>query len=67
MYIDLACGKCESSLALDTTDEEMETFSLDLIHRFATAHEECGFISPTSSELQSNTKSVRPFNRDDSV
>jgi hypothetical protein len=60
VYIDLACGKCESSLALDTSEEEMETFSLDLIHRFTKAHEACGFISPNS-----NTHAVKPSNTED--
>jgi hypothetical protein len=65
MYIDLACGHCESSLALDTVDEEaVETFSFDLIHRFTKAHETCGFIAP-SNQPSSNTKAVKPFNTED--
>jgi superfamily II DNA/RNA helicase len=66
MYVDLSCGKCESSMALDTSDEEMETFSLDLIHRFTKAHEDCGFIAPTAIQSP-NTKTVRPFKSDDTV
>jgi hypothetical protein len=62
MYIDLACGKCESSLALDTSEEEMETFSLDLIHRFTKAHEACGLITPSI-----NTITVKPSNSEDNL
>jgi hypothetical protein len=60
MYIDLSCGKCESGLALDTVEEEMETFTLDLIHRFTQAHESCGYITPSL-----NTDSVKPSKRED--
>lgn len=60
MYIDLACGKCESSLALDTVEEEMETLTLDLIHRFTKAHEACGYIAPAT-----NTDIVKPTKRED--
>lgn len=63
MYVDLACGRCESSLALDA-GEEMETFSLDLIHRFTKAHEECGYMAPSTSESLNNPV-LRPRNSDD--
>lgn len=65
MYIDLVCGRCESSLSLDTTDNsDVETFSFDLIHRFTKAHEACGFIAP-ASQLESNTRSIKPLNKED--
>jgi hypothetical protein len=64
MYIDLVCGPCESSLALDTADEDVETLTLDLIHRFTKAHEPCGYILPSVSETP-NLTNLQPRNLDE--
>jgi hypothetical protein len=49
---ELVCGRCGSSLAL-SVGEEHDTLVMDLVHRFAQAHESCGFIAPhnTSNEV----------------
>jgi hypothetical protein len=51
MYVDLACGKCESQLTLDS-EGGMETMAIDLVHRFTKAHETCGFMVPNFAGVE---------------
>jgi len=44
MFIDLGCGKCDSSLIIDG-DDDLAIWMM--LYRFTNAHLECGFVSPT--------------------
>jgi hypothetical protein len=54
MYVDLACGRCDSGLTLESEDESATWM---LINRFANAHNECGFMTRTFSEF--NDESIQ--------
>lgn len=58
MFVQMTCGNCTSEITVDT-DENLETMSLDLIHRFNEAHVECGFIAPIGSRSGDSLRKVR--------
>ena len=63
--VDLHCGPCDSSMVLDA-DEDMDTVVLDLIHRFTTSHEECGYVAPrVTKEEEQRKRIVQPSKKDD--
>jgi hypothetical protein len=64
MYVQLACGNCDSGITIDAEDD-MTAVSLDLLHRFNEAHVECGFIAPPRSEATSKLRDIKPFKNDD--
>lgn len=67
MFVQMSCGNCASEITVDT-DENMETMSLDLIHRFNEAHVECGFIAPAgmrSLDIPRKVRRVQPPESDD--
>jgi hypothetical protein len=60
MYLELNCGRCESGVIVDVADE-YATLGIDLIHRFAKAHEGCGLVVPSYNEPDSfPQRSVKP-------
>jgi len=46
MYASMRCGTCDSEITMET-DDDLTTVTLDLVHRFTRAHEDCGFMVPT--------------------
>jgi hypothetical protein len=64
MYVQLACGNCDSGITIDAEDD-MAAVSLDLLHRFNEAHVECGFIAPPRSGDSTKMRDIQPFKTDD--
>jgi hypothetical protein len=44
MYIEMVCGQCESYFNIDA-EEEDKSVLLMMMHRFANAHVECGYMT----------------------
>ena len=42
MYVDMSCGRCDSSFSIDA---EVEDPVWVLLNRFANAHAECGYMT----------------------
>ena len=67
MAIEMACA-CGSSLSLSGDDKESEQI-WHLTHRFTSAHQECGFVRPPSSDIEANKRFkkhvFRPIEDDD--
>ena len=59
MFIEMVCGRCESSLNLDAEEEDAVWM---LVHRFANAHAECGFMVPShiDPEFSGGVKVIKP-------
>ena len=67
MAIEMSCA-CGSSLSISGDDKESDQI-WHLTHRFTAAHQECGFVRPTSSDIESTRKFkkhvFRPIEDDD--
>lgn len=65
MFVDMLCGSCDSALNVDSEDDDAVWM---LVHRFATAHADCGFMAPNSSEadFSSGVKVIKPRITEDS-
>jgi hypothetical protein len=59
VFVELVCGKCESSLQLDSEEEDPTWL---VVHRFANAHAECGFMTPShlDPEFSGGVKVIKP-------
>lgn len=55
MYTELACGHCDSSLQVESEEEDAVWL---LIHRFANAHADCGFMTPLADSDESPARKV---------
>ncbi len=65
IYLELNCGRCESGVIVDVEDD-YATLGIDLIHRFAKAHEECGLVVPSYDQPDSfPPRSVKPRKDED--
>lgn len=64
MYTELTCGHCDSYFTMDSEDE---VALWSLVHRFAEAHVECGYMSPSSAvpDSEFKTKVIKARRADD--
>ena len=72
MYIEMVCGACESYFNCDVDDDEANALWM-MMHRFANAHVECGYMTriaqeddPESSESTVRRKVIKPRLKDQS-
>lgn len=63
MYVDMTCGPCQSTMTMDY-DEDMDTVTLDLVHRFTQAHVACGYIAPSINPDAVEVKQRKVQNND---
>lgn len=65
MYTELNCGHCESYFQVDSEEEDAVWM---MIHRFSTAHADCGFMAPTGTEPATPLKKkvIKPRRSEDS-
>lgn len=71
MYVEMVCGACESYFNCDAEPEE-ESAVWMMMHRFANAHVECGYMTrvvqeddPDSSNSAVRRKVIKPRLKDD--
>ena len=61
MFIEMSCGKCESTFQVDT---EQDDAAWMMAHRFANAHVICGFVAPPLGDMpgagKTKTKVIKP-------
>lgn len=57
MCINLICS-CGAGFSMEIDDEENMTGAWMLIHRFANAHNKCGFMTMPVEEPLSKTKNI---------
>lgn len=60
MYAELMCGRCDSSFAIDSDEEDPVWL---LLTRFANAHADCGYMTPLSDgndDVETRTKIIKP-------
>lgn len=65
MYTEMTCGTCDSYFQVDSEQEDAVWM---MMHRFANAHSECGFMAPNQGEAALNLtkKVIKPRLSDDS-
>lgn len=55
MYVEMNCGRCESSFSLDTEEEDPVWM---LLARFANAHADCGYMTALPESDDSPARKV---------
>lgn len=70
MYVEMVCGSCESYFNIDADPEDTSAVWM-MMHRFANAHLECGYMThvvqdddPNSTELP-RKKVIKPRLKDE--
>ena len=48
MYAEMACGSCDATFSCDAEEDGHRLW--DFIHRFASAHVACGYMTPASAD-----------------